>query len=608
MNSPPDESDESTKGISRRAMLAAGATGLSIGASGCINRVQSVVDPNSSTGMSVSILTLPGADGDREGAQIARHLEENLRSVGVNATINTRSRSELLETVLLDQDFDIYVGRHPADFNPDFFYEALHSTYAYESGWQNPFKFMDPSFDSEVRFTDPSFDGALERQRTVEGAEREDAIAELLWRFALEQPFIPVCIPNEYRLVQTDRFSGWEDGHLATRLGYLGLEPAADVEQLHALITDARPTRNLNPLSATARERGTVTDLLYDSLATYEETDDDSESNLRPWLAADWEWDGSTATIELREGCTFHNGDPLTAQDVEFTYQFLADTTLGRAPEASPAPRYRGQVAAVDSIAVEDDYHLTISASTSPEVGERAFTVPILPRRIWSERVDTRVTGNDEFSPPQGTWSLVTANNIPPVGSGPFQFADRSQGEFLLLERFEDHFSVGTDGVPEPTVPELRLEVDPGTASSIDRITSGGADMTTARLETYALGGISDDAPVERVEDTSWTFYHIGFNTLKEPFSNPRFRRAVARLVDKGWITETVFNGHARPVAAPVAEKWTPDSDSEVDSLVWEDKDPVTPFLGTDGELDVKAARSLFAEDYEYDDNGNLLR
>jgi len=52
-------------------------------------------------------------------------------------SLDVRSQSEMLKAVLIDHDFDIYVGLHPADYDPDFLYETLHSTYANEAGWQN---------------------------------------------------------------------------------------------------------------------------------------------------------------------------------------------------------------------------------------------------------------------------------------------------------------------------------------------------------------------------------------------------------------------------------------------------------------------------------------
>ena len=121
-------------------------------------------------------------------------------------------------------------------------------------------------------------------------------------------------------------------------------------------------------------------------------------------------------------------------------------------------------------------------------------------------------------------------------------------------------------------------------------------------LDAYSLGEIPDDDPdVERIESPSWTFYHIGFNTRFPPCSNLHFRRAVCRLLDKEWIVEEIFSGHAEPTVTPVTEEWTPEK------LAWDGTDPETPFAGTDGSLNVRAARNAFeAAGYYTDDDGRL--
>ncbi|MXV64019.1 ABC transporter substrate-binding protein [Natronorubrum sp. JWXQ-INN-674] len=598
-------------GVDRRSVLAAGAAGLSLSLSGCIDTVRSVVNDDGDDQLSLSIVTVP-ADGDRENVRIARHLESNLEAVGVDVTLTMRSRSEFLEKVLIDHDFDLYVGRHPADYDPDFLYEALHSTYADEAGWQNPFRYSNPTF----------FDPLLEEQRRAEGEERRARIDSVLDGLAEEKPFEPICRPGEYRVARTDRFDGWDDGHLATRRGYLGLDPLdEEIDRLDALVTDARPSQNVNPLSATARERGPIVDLLYDSLGTVHSSDD-GEHEIAEWLAESWEWETPSddepgektiATVTLREDCTFHDGEPVTAADVAFTYRFIADTALGQADSPSPAPRYRGLTSLIDEHGIEiddeSDYRLRIPVEADRAVAERAFTVPILPRHIWREELRDRIDTAGDVTAPQGQWGLVTTSSVDPIGSGPYQFESQSDRDYLALERFDDHFTrredLDGDHLLAPMVEELRFNVDPGSSSSIARVESGAADVTSSMLETHAINEISDEPEIQRLEDPSWTFYHLGFNTRVPPCSNPHFRRAVSQLIDKKWVVEEIFYDHAEPIATPVADEWVPDE------LAWDDdtsEDPVTPFVGTDGSLNVEAARAAFdAAGYASDSDGRLL-
>ncbi|WP_306057388.1 ABC transporter substrate-binding protein [Natronococcus wangiae] len=573
------------RGYSRRAVLA-GTAGLTAATGGCVRQVRTVVNRNDVDQLSLTITTVP-ADGDRESIRIAREIAAVLEAAGVDASIEMRSNEEFLRAILINHDFDLYVGRHPGGTDPDFLYEALHSLYAEESGWQNPFGYANLRIDE-----------LLEEQRRTDGDEREAAVEELLEEVAREQPFVPICIPEEHRMVRTDRFDGWEEGHLATRLGYLGLTPRGGTDRLRAVHTDARPSENVNPLTVEYRDHDPVIGLLYDSLAT------ERDGELEPWLAEDWKFEDGTLRVELREGCRFHDGEALTADDVVFTYDLLRDTELGGGESPSPPPQYRGPAAIVEGAEKRDgrDYELEFSVDAGGAVAERALTVPILPEHVWSERATpatvpgVRVAG--------GTTEAITTDNVPPIGSGPFRFGSRTEREHLTLERFEDHFTLrnGVD-LPEPTVDEVRIQIDPRSTSAIELVSTDSADVTSSTLETYVLDDVESVEGTDLVESPSWTFYHVGFNTRRAPFGNPRFRRAVASLLDKEWLVQDVFHGYARPTATPVTDEWTPDD------LAWAGEDPEVPFSGTDGELDVEAARKAFEDaGFQYDDGTLRVR
>ncbi len=577
------ESALESGGVSRRTLLAGATTGLTVATSGCVRQVRSVVNRDTVDHLSVSIATVP-ADGDRESVQIANLLADNLEAVGIDASVNLLAEEEFLRAILVNHDFDLYVGQHPGGIDPDFLYETLHSVYADEPGWQNPFG-----------FTSMTFDDLLERQRVLEGDRRREVIERIADSVAAEQPFVPVCVPDENRLVREDRFDDWDD-HLATRLGYLGLEPLDGDEELRGIITDVRPTQNLNPLSVEYRNRGTIVNFVYDSLGTVD------GNEVRPWLAASWKWNGSAATVTIRDDVQWHDGEPLTAADVRFTYRLLEDTSLGDSDVPAPSPRYRGQSSIVDSNAIEvhDERTLTIPMTGSQNVRERAFTVPILPKHVWTDRTGSATVPGLPVE--QATTTAVVAENVPPIGSGPFQFADRTGREYILLERFDEHFSRADDELPEATVETFRVAVHPGSPSAIEAIESGNADVTISTLEAYSVDEVAESESVRLLESSSQTFYHVGFNVRNAPFSNPYFRRVVARLLDKERIVDELFDGHASPVATPLAGEWVPDH------LEWDGDDPSVPFFGADGQLDESAARTAFEEaGFRYDDDGKLL-
>ena len=561
--------------VSRRSVLGAiTTTGLALSVSGCMDVVQSAVSGSRTERSSITIATVP-SDGDREGVQLARALAENLEAVGLAVDIDYLSPVEFYRAVLLEGAFDCYVGRYPDFTDPDALYEALHSQYADESGWQNPFGFSNTAVDD-----------LLEEQRLTEGARRQEVVAALLDRVAEEQPFVPICVPDEVRAVRTDRFDGWEGSHLATRLGYLGLTTADDDAELAAVVTDSRPTRNLNPVAAHYRTHGPIVDLLYDSLATAD------EGAYRPWLATSIEWDGETAAITLREDLQFHDGEALTAADVAFTYQFLEDSTLGADVVPSPVPRYRGRSSMVEAVEVVDELTLSMTVDASADVRERALEVPVLPDHVWREHVEAATDADPAVR--QGRWEAVTDEIGPPIGSGPFVLDDRSERDHLAFTRFEEHFSLTDDEFPGPTTETVRIDVEPSSLSAVERVTDGTADVTTSTLETHAIEAAADRESVEVLESPSRTFYHVGFNVRREPFTTPQVRRAVAGLLDAAWLVEDIFDGRATTVASALSDDWHPDSIA--------DEQPAPTFFGTDGDLDVEAARAAFEDaGFRYD-------
>jgi len=198
-------------------------------------------------------------------------------------------------------------------------------------------------------------------------------------------------------------------------------------------------------------------------------------------------------------------------------------------------PRFRGQIESVEAVDARRRNRVEITVETNRAVGERALLVPILPEHVWRDRAaDAR--GPGAVSIAQGTTRAVVTDNTEPVGSGPFRLADRTEGEQLTFERFDSHFTLdrGVD-LPAPTVDEFSVGIAPSSKTAVQAVENDDADVTLSALETNVIDGVSRSDSGRLVESPSWTFYFLGFNARNAPFSNPRFRRVLAQLVDKEW-------------------------------------------------------------------------
>lgn len=599
------------RAVTRRRLLA--ATAASIGVSGCLGRTKNVAGREQPSQVIIRITTRP-ADSDPHAIRIARHLAEHLKAAGIEPRMRTVDETGLYREVLINHDFDVYVGRFPRTrpFDPDVLYPLLHSRFTAEPGWQNPFG-----------FTDPHVDELLDEQRRTSGADREAIVEELQAEIALHQPFTVIAFPDTLTAVHDETFIGWNRrwamdplGLLMLSTGDVDLQSDGDAEgsetgdeeesarTLRLVTTDARPTTNLNPIAPEYRRHGTFTGLVYDPLIR--ERDD----GPIPWLAREWDRiDDRTVRIGLRTA-SWHDGESISASDVAFTYAFLADTSLGNAEMSIPAPRFRGRSTLVESAEAIDEETVEITfTDANPDVQLRGLTVSILPEHVWESRTDlVSLPGGIELN--EETTDAQVWENPEPIGSGPLRFRERDPDERVVFERYEDHPIVTqSETFPEwlrekPAFDELELSVVPSDIVGVQRVGKDLADATTSNLGPNAVPRIGREARARLVSTQSAAFYHIGFNTRNEPLSNPNVRETIARLIDKEWLVRSAFQGYARPASSPLAlsERWLSED------LRWVDRDPATPFFGSDGELDAETAREAIQEiGYRYDDENNLL-
>ncbi|MUV88894.1 ABC transporter substrate-binding protein [Halapricum sp. CBA1109] len=581
--------------FTRRKLLAATA-GLTAGASsGCVSSIGNLLGGGPPNQVSVQIKAQP-ADQDTASVQIARTLADRLQAVGINATVELLPASQLYKEVLEQHAFDIYVGRFPALPDPDYLYALFHSQYGGDTGWQNPFGFADVGMDQ-----------LISRQRTQADGDRAGTIGEALGIVAREQPMSPLVRSDAIAGIGTGRFEGWEQFPARDPLWLVGLqqangspvEPQAD-RSLTVATPDGEPTRSLNPLNRRTNGLEIATSLLYDPLGRY------YDGQLQPWLAESWFWssdDDDELIVRLKPDLQWHDGTPLTAADVAFTYRFYSDATMGKSDTFAPVPRYQGRTDLVSSVRVANDRTVGLEIDAADPVATTALSVPLVPRHVWRERTD--VVDAD-----RGLTSAHTSDNEDPVGSGPMVFDSWSNGRSLTLTRNEEHpLNRDTSSrlgsrFNELALTELELLVAPSDITVVEHVAQNNADITSPTLGPSSVDRVEDADGVDLLTTPSRTIYHLGFNTRRPVLRNPNFRRAVVRLLDKQAMADDIFGGYATPLSAPVlGSEWTPES------LQFDGTDPQVPFLGSDDELNETDARETFREaGFRYTDGGYLVQ
>lgn len=575
--------------LSRRRLLAGAGTAALGSTAGCTDSLFSRLAHSGPEQLGLTVTTLP-ADEDTAAVQIARQLGANLEQAGIDTMIEPKAEEQLLRDVLMDHDFDIFVARHPGVSDPDALWSLLHSQFIEETGWQNPFGFSNDSVNQ-----------LLDEQRSPSERSRSEAVTELQETLFNLQPFTVVGYPDHLTAANAELdVSRIPDG-LVSPFDYFRVgDSNTGIETLQVGILNSHVTRNRNPLAAEFRTGEVVLSLLYEPLVMH--VDDEVE----PWLAEVIEWEedhGSlNARIEIRPDASWHDGEPLTARDIAFTYRFLSDTALDEEDASVPAPRFRDRTSLVEDITDVGNQVVELQFDTTDTtVASRALTVPILPEHVWIEQT--------EFVEDYLTDALVW-DNEDPIGSGPFEFVDAAESQEVILERYDDHFlrSGSISGALEPfaggpTFERLEFHVPANSAAGVELVEEGDLHLTASPLRTEDAAKVNRSNDARLIVGTTDTFYLVGFNSRRHPMHDHRFRAAVARLVDRAYVANEVFGGYAEP--SDTVLKRTAFMREQFE---WTGTSRAGSFPGEDGQVDQERARDIFVDaGFRYSEDGELL-
>ncbi len=269
----------------------------------------------------------------------------------------------------------------------------------------------------------------------------------------------------------------------------------------------------LDPHLTTATATRNMLENVYDTLVMF-----NSSGLIVPALAESWESsdDGLTWTFELREGVTFHNGEPLTASDVVFSINRIKDPDV-----ASPRA---GDFAVVESVEAPDDLTVVFNLSQpfSPLLAKLSFsTNVIVSEAVISEHGDAQ--------------EVV-------IGTGPFRFVEYIPQTRMVLERFDGYWDTDEAGNPLPYLDGITFNFYPDAASRSTAIQTGNADW----IEYVSAADVTllqADPNVEIVGGLSANFRALYINTTVEPLDNHLIRQAMAHAIDEQSIIDLALFG-----------------------------------------------------------------
>ncbi len=220
----------------------------------------------------------------------------------------------------------------------------------------------------------------------------------------------------------------------------------------------------LNPGAAVLAESYTLFGLVFDTMYQLQL---DGSFKLSLAESVNVSDDGLVYTYKIRDGVKFHDGEPLTAEDVAFTYHLYQDT--------EGYPWMGDYTYYFDSIEATDNNEVVITLSEAiPNIDAQLVFLYVLPKHIWENE------------------DAVEFENTAMIGSGAFKMVEYKQNEFAHLAKNPDYFG------DVPKIDELIFQTFENQDALVQAIKTGQVDMITEMPNT-AVATLKDDPNVEVV-------------------------------------------------------------------------------------------------------------
>lgn len=291
------------------------------------------------------------------------------------------------------------------------------------------------------------------------------------------------------------------------------------------VIASSQVPRHLNPAVQSGIATAVPGTQIFASLLRY-----DGEWNPHPYLAKDWKVaeDGLSVTLHLVEGAKFHDGAPITSDDVKFSIE----TVKANHP-------FQTMFAPVSAVETPDAGTVVIKLSQPHPALLLALSsalCPIIPKHVYGD-------GQDVKTHPA---------NSAPVGSGPFKLEEFKPGEQITLVKNPDFFIAG-----RPYLDKIVIRIIKDPNALLIAMENGEADMypfmagsqEIRRLEKVDRLAITDKG-YAAVGPINW----LAFNTVKAPLNDVKVRQAIAYAIDRTFITKALHRGVSKPQRSPIVE------------------------------------------------------
>ncbi|MCK5861478.1 MAG: peptide-binding protein [Candidatus Hydrogenedentes bacterium] len=331
---------------------------------------------------------------------------------------------------------------------------------------------------------------------------------------------------------------------------------------------------HLNPLTSTDAYASELESWIFDTLI---DRDPVTMENI-PHAASSWEIseDHLKYTFHLRQDILFSDGEPLTADDVKFTYDMLMDPKVD-------APHLRSYFNEVTACEVLDEYTVCFTC-TKPYYRHLVMLggLSIMPRHIYGE-------GDFNKHP----------NNRAPVGSGMYRLEMWETGQQITLSRNPHYWGMKEKGLPHFDKIVYAIITDDNTAFQV--MSRGDIDFMGMPAETFVRRANTKKfkEKFNRFAYSRPVYTYIGWNSRKPMFADKTTRLALTMLLDRQLICDEIYYGQAQVISGNFMAN-TPEHNNAVTPVPFDPKEAVKLLTkagwnsGSDGTLEREGVRFSF--------------
>lgn len=513
----------------------------------------SAADPDPSLKVPTQTILGPTPGYNKVRYEAALLVEEALESLGVDVEVKPIDFKVLMDTIRSEPwDFDAFIkgwGATADRIDPhNFLYNMLCSKAIRDQGI-NRQGYSNPEYDKVIEAAESTLDPEKRRELVYKAQEilAEDVGIFVLYNDIANMPY------NNERLEGVVMQGGIGINNPET---YMNVKIKEGENVLK--VAQHAPNEDFNVFTMGLYSDIQVLDLVYDFLVRLDE-------NNKPYPSAAESWevvDDTTIKVIMKEGLNFHDGNPLTAEDVKFTFDYAMEHGIARSS---------AYLQDIDFVEAPDErtvvFHL--KEPTGYFINGTLMVIPIVPKHVW-EKID---------NPHETT---VTE----PLGSGPFKFTYWRRGEEVRLDTNKDyHRPINIDAV----IFKPFQSVD----SVFGAMETGMTDMYIEYLEPNQIEQAKKLDHITVASTVGISFDFFGINHRRKPWSDLAFRKAVAHVIDCDLITEVVYGEYGSPAG--------PGQIISPANKFWHNPDLKTY------EISVEKAREILEEaGYQWDKKGKL--